>query len=304
MELNTSKKGRKNEHEINPMAKGHSADVYRSSGNLFIVRRCTHGVPRHFIDASRGDIEEFSAGSGIRMHRFLRKCRAQYICMVTLTYPFTYPTNGPRVKEHLRRFIQELGRNSNRNKDLPGFSAFWFLEFQSRGAPHFHILTTFKPSYGWVADEWYKIVGSEDERHRQVGTRIELLRTGRGGTIAYAPKYAAKNEQKVVPDDFKGVGRFWGVSGDKRVVAADTVVDAEKAKMSGVIVTKKILYSLVQSFIDEGRAEILVRKEGTLVVNMLDDYTRLMVRTAVSRLGAVIGLHTSFFDAEVTWERY
>jgi hypothetical protein len=47
----------------------------------------------------------------------------------------------------------------------------------------------------------------------KTSTRFEKLKAKRGGMLAYARKYAAKNEQKQVPEDYENVGRFWGVRG-------------------------------------------------------------------------------------------
>jgi len=38
---------------------------------------------------------------------------------------------------------------------------------------------------------------------------------------AYAAKYAAKNEQKAVPPEYKDVGRFWGIAGLARTLARE-----------------------------------------------------------------------------------
>jgi hypothetical protein len=49
----------------------------------------------------------------------------------------------------------------------------------------------------------------------RTSTKFERLRCKRGGMLSYARKYAAKQEQKEVPSDYMGVGRFWGVRGDR-----------------------------------------------------------------------------------------
>jgi hypothetical protein len=185
--------------------------TYRASGNLFIAVRTSKCCPKAFLGGIRSVIVGFSAGSGRRMRSYLRECLSDYKQMVTLTYPEGYPSDGRIVKEHLRRFLQELRREYERQSFIIGsnidkHSSFWFLEFQSRGAPHFHIFTTWAPKAdgpgGWVAKRWYEIVNSEDIRHLQAGTRVEFLRTGRAGTISYATKYAAKMEQKVCPENY------------------------------------------------------------------------------------------------------
>ena len=147
--------------------------TYRASGNLFIAKQTTRTVPKAYTGV-RGSIVGFSAGSGLRMRRYLRECRSNYTHMVTLTYPYEYPTDGKASKEHLRRFLQELQREWKRDTDWKGVrqlhSSFWFLEFQERGAPHYHIFTNWPISKEWVSERWYDIVNSEDVRHLHAGT--------------------------------------------------------------------------------------------------------------------------------------
>lgn len=196
--------------------------VFLSGGNLSFrwsgSRRC--GLP-----PGRQPITKFSEWSAGRMRRYLRSCLAEYTCMVTLTYPCGYPSDGRTVKGHLRAFMERCRRKlESRNQFPADHSAFWFLEFQGRGAPHFHIFTTFGIPRDELAQDWFEIVGSEDDRHRRAGTRIEALQSGRGGTVSYASKYAAKPEQKDVPDEYQNVGRFWGVCFNRRCVSAVTRV--------------------------------------------------------------------------------
>ena len=70
------------------------------------------------------------------------------------------------------------------------------------------------------------------------GTRVETLRTGRGGTIAYASKYAAKATQKKVPLEYLNCGRFWGITGERRLVSAATslrVTDANRSRLPSLM---------------------------------------------------------------------
>ena len=67
-----------------------------------------------------------------------------------------------------------------------------------------------------MAERWYEIVGSEDMRHRFAGTRIERIRDPRKAA-GYMGHYARKLEQKIVPEEYRSVGRFWGGTRLKRV---------------------------------------------------------------------------------------
>jgi len=145
--------------------------------------------------------------------------------MHTLTYPKEFPTNGLIFKNDLRKYCQELRRfvkKTASEKQYEQFSAFWFMEFQERGAVHYHLFTNFDFDKHFVSQLWYRICNTNDERHLRAGTRVEKLKCGRAGTISYASKYAAKQEQKNVPDCVKNAGRFWGIYGNRTSVSAHT----------------------------------------------------------------------------------
>lgn len=124
---------------------------------------------------------------------------ARYI--VTLTYPANFPTNGKLVKYHLTLMKKWFL--------YYGISGSWFLEFQLRGAPHFHIVTDKAVDKAALSKQWYKVVGSGDEKHLRAGTQQQAIRKPHA-IAAYVAKYAAKSDQKIVPTGYEDVGRFWG----------------------------------------------------------------------------------------------
>ncbi|MFZ2172420.1 MAG: hypothetical protein WAW61_22630 [Methylococcaceae bacterium] len=276
---------------------------YRASGNLFIATARTKTVPSSY-SGNRGDVVRFSAGSGIRMRRYLRECRTDYGHMVTLTYPYEYPSNGRETKEHLRRFLQELQRQDRRisidREYRPPHSAFWFLEFQGRGAPHYHIFVNRPVNKAWCSRTWYNIVNSEDIRHLHAGTRCEDLIRGRAGTISYASKYAAKAEQKDVPPGFENVGRFWGVYGCRIVVSADTFVSRRDQENSETIEALKKIETKLKTLVSQGRAEIYKREEGCMIAIVKFPNDQMDMRRLVGMLNAtVLRKYDMFEDAEV-----
>ena len=162
----------------------------------------------------RSEIMEFSRKSRLRLAFVASNTPVRFRTMITLTYPKEYPCDGTHVKAHLREFIHWL------RKDTHGCDYLWFLEFQARGAPHFHILIDWPlPSRMEVrrgfrfrcSSVWYAVVGSRDEKHLAAGTRVERLRKP-DGAARYAIKYAWKMKQKTVPPNYRNVGRFWGHS--------------------------------------------------------------------------------------------
>jgi len=146
--------------------------------------------------------------------------------MGTLTYPGDFPLDGERCK----RDLECLAKRYEREVSDPSFSFFWFFEFQERGAPHFHFFCTHELKMETLSRWWYEIVGSGDERHLRAGTRIEYIRSGRHGTVAYASKYAAKRQQKIVPANFANIGRFWGVKGNSECMSATIVFRLQNMK--------------------------------------------------------------------------
>jgi len=172
----------------------------------------------------RGRIHGFSRRSRSRLMRRLGMVsrHADLPVFITLTYPEQYP--GPsEAKRHLRAFLMRLRRR------YPNSGWVWRMEFQKRGAPHFHLLVwgvKFIP-WVWVARSWYEVVGSGDPRHFYAGTRVEAVRSWRG-VVAYASKYIAKEA-----DHWEGwTGRVWGFGG--RVPWAVRVV-VERLPLGAVV---------------------------------------------------------------------
>lgn len=155
--------------------------------------------------SKKDTVKRYSSKSMNRLSFVANNTEVQLKNMVTLTYPNEYPTNGKEVKSHLNKFL-----NSLRRKEI---SYLWFLEFQDRGAPHFHILINKFLCHKYAAQRWYEICDTGDERHLKSGTQVQAMRTSDGGA-RYATKYAYKEKQKECPDGFLEVGRFWGHSRD------------------------------------------------------------------------------------------
>lgn len=150
---------------------------------------------------NKSEVHSFNYRSMRRCKLYIRnvidKCRVS----VTLTYPNAYPSDGSIVKTHLKRFRERLRRR--------GISFFWVLEFQKRGAPHFHIVLDSFLDKEVLSRIWFECIGSTDEKSLRAGTRVELI-CDRAKIVNYFVSYLTKPEQKHVPDEYKNVGRFWG----------------------------------------------------------------------------------------------
>jgi hypothetical protein len=62
-----------------------------------------------------------------------------------------------------------------------------------------------------IAERWYKVVGSGDEKHLRAGTGINAIRS-KGQLYGYLSTYIKKLDQKPPPEGFEDVGHFWGSS--------------------------------------------------------------------------------------------
>jgi hypothetical protein len=139
--------------------------------------------------------------------------------MLTLSYPAAFPNSGTVVKYHWNQL------RTNLKRWYDDFSYVWVLEFQKRGAPHFHVLNTLDPRPAdriKVADRWAKIVAGKNVPDRYKVYQVhrfpkqwEKFRL-EDGAKRYILKYALKPYQKEVPHKFWDVGRFWGCSYDVR----------------------------------------------------------------------------------------
>lgn len=155
----------------------------------------------------RGRITTFSRKSRSRMFKCFGKTNKALLSkslFVTLTYPRIFPTDSDTFKAHFHAWRQRLTRT------FPNAGAIWRLEFQKRGAPHFHLLVVGIPFIAkeWVSRSWYEIAGGGDRANLKYGTRIERI-TGSKKASQYVAKYAAKLPDSSGLTDFPG--RLWGV---------------------------------------------------------------------------------------------
>lgn len=181
----------------------------------------------------RGVIHEFSDKSRFRLLHVVKNCEVDFRSMLTLTYPAEFPMSGRTAKKHFKALCMALRRR------FPSIRGIWFLEFQMRGAPHFHVMLDFDlASFGeleqrhrkqrngrvrsfwtvpalqeWVSEAWFRVVASGDRKHLRAGSSWEVIEHAEGA-LRYAAAHAAKPHQKKVPAGFADVGRFWGIVGD------------------------------------------------------------------------------------------
>ena len=186
----------------------------------------------------RGRISDFSDDSRKRLGRAVRNAVADYHVFVTLTYPPGFGNDGARCKRDLDTFLKRLRRLQVCSVDDQGiprdvenrsWSVIWWQEWQKNGRIHFHLACTHFLDPHWLSQIWFEIVGSGNENHLAAGTNVKGLSGGRDGVAKYAAKYMSKREQKVAPDGWEQVGRFWGISGDRRTVEAATTLSPRQS---------------------------------------------------------------------------
>lgn len=185
-----------------------------------------HRISPNGSGGKREPCGDWSRHSRRRLQFYAANTSVEFRNMLTLTYP-NIETDGKLVKKHLNHFLTRCRQR------LESFSYLWFLEWQKRGSPHFHILTPQFIPYDWVAAEWYRIVDSGNPDHLAAGTRVEALREKDGGK-RYAVKYASKTFQKEAPEEYHNVGRLWGCSRDVKP-DPPTVLDVRPGDLAALL---------------------------------------------------------------------
>lgn len=173
-----------------------------------LVRVSGHmGTAVEPVYGRRGIIHGFSAASRLRLLLLVLKLNAAlfvYVQFLTLTYPGEWDKDPLSWKRNLKAFRQAFERKYGQRAII------WRLEFQTRGAPHFHLLLMDGEPVdrAWLSATWYRIVGSGDLRHLAAGTQVQCLKSW-NGVLWYVTKYMSKlgaDSQEVSP-----CGRMWGV---------------------------------------------------------------------------------------------
>lgn len=233
------------------------------------IRRSYHLAGRSARSGGgiRSEVTAFTNASKRRLLFTARNFSGLEI-MLTLTYPANFPTDGRLVKNHWRRFRQWLVRNG-------AATGLWVLEFQARGAPHFHVFVREPLNREAVADAWYRIVDSADPKHRAAGTRIERFRrpTALGG---YVMKYAAKAFQKHVPGGFEKVGRFWGTWGNPQITRSIHVPQSAGKYLVRIIrkahIKARQEWKSRKRFRDNGRVGFIAWETSVSVTRILREF--------------------------------
>jgi len=150
---------------------------------------------------------------------------------ISLTYHENFP-DAQGAKKHLRNFFKRLHRIDNpkgtKKEDEIQSGNVWKLEFQERGAPHFHIIffpakcskLQGKMGESLIKSTWHDVAKDgkgKDHHHAKYGTDVERVETLSSFKKMF--RYTAKYASKQVDASGKN-GRYWGTS--------NNVIDHEK----------------------------------------------------------------------------
>jgi len=150
---------------------------------------------------NKNKISKYTPRTAQRLGLHLSEYAPLYKWETTLTYPADFPCDGTKVREDRHAIIRKLKKQSIREYTT-------VLEFQERGAPHIHILHDRYVPYDWLAEQWFKTVKSGDIKHLKAGT-CENPINDETLTRIYMASYARKKDQKLVPENYTDVGKFW-----------------------------------------------------------------------------------------------
>jgi len=213
--------------------------IIRYEGAIVVRRGCNLNLRQARFLHKRKEIDMVSKRSLDRLALLVRGCSVKFTSLMTVTYGANFPMSGKIAKKNLNHLLITLKRK------FGPFEYVWVLEFQERGAVHFHIATTLpEPTYldrQIYAIVWQKISTPYSWEYSQVEypygkknfkkdlftdfavfdqhnheTAWEKVRKG-DSLSHYFAKYTMKIRQKKVPIWYADVGRFWGASSGVRL---------------------------------------------------------------------------------------
>ena len=224
-------------------------------GHLFKLESINKAsLPPQLEGIRRSDISEFSRQSRTRLIREVCSYGRLVPIFITLTYGADYP-DPIESKAHLKAFWRKIA------KAHPDYWAVWKLEFQKRGAPHYHLLiytTEGKPRIpkAFISSVWAMATGRPELE--KTGTKVESLRSHRGG-VWYATKYLCKEEtfkpskddgDPAASEESARPGRFWGILSRKNRPKSEVTYQLSPSE-----------YKMLLSEIIKAQAAVLVAKD-------------------------------------------
>lgn len=193
-----------------------------------VAMKFTRAVVLPHPPIKRSVILSFSARSRLRLIKLMHMTdvKSHQWSFVTLTYGKDFP-DAKTSKRHLRAFLKRLYRSKYFNGQKPAI--LWRLEFQKRGAPHYHLMIPDCPflPFKWLKWLWNEVIEGNS-------ARVNIKRcSDRMGAMRYVAKYMCKLENTgsnpLSSSFFISVpyqadsppGRFWGIENKASFPFAD-----------------------------------------------------------------------------------
>lgn len=209
------------------------------------------------VGGERGKITERSSESRRKLAFTVANTETPIIGMIVLTWRVA-PVDGKLVKRQLGDFFDALRREWGKRIEW-----LWWLEFQQRGAPHIHILTsgsihdelgerqvtrskrgvtkdrsvyTGEP-VEFMAQKWLRIIGEQYNEASQRFTKggiWERFETPEGAA-RYCAKDAYKPYQTIIPDAYHDVGAWWHRSRGFLTPVVESEIIADEAALRAAL---------------------------------------------------------------------
>jgi hypothetical protein len=226
---------------------------YEQTGQCIVVRPngfelvdyTRPGPDRKAIYSRRGGVATFSARSRRRLMQLLASLHWADLgpgVFVTLTYHHGWRADAATLKSHLKAWLQW-----HRDQELELYYI-WRLEWQRRGAIHYHVMMWPKKGSGmFIAPEyisraraaWHRIADPTSMAHESLGLHCIPITCYRQAA-AYVSKYVAKEQ----PETCQGYeGRRWGCSD---TLPTRAIIDIDVSGLT-MIILREIAYNILVS---------------------------------------------------------
>lgn len=187
-------------------------------------------IPRPKIGGGiRKSIVGFSKNSKCRLVRFVNRIYTRAVpVFITLTYHEKWTEDFKQWKYHLNLFLSRTSYSFR--KLYPDSAGIWRLEFQRRGAPHFHIVAFFDEGVDVYALEqevkqlWFQIVDDDSREFYEYGVHVQSAFNQRGVLFYLLGGHLSKDKQ--ARNDIK-TGRSWGYWGREKLGVDDVWFKSE-----------------------------------------------------------------------------
>lgn len=190
------------------------------AGNVLVISAGSAANQAPRVRGRRSSVSAFTPASRLRLFKLFNRVdwlKCGRVTFLTLTYGSNWPSMS-LSKRHLDTFLKRVRRA------MPNSAVIWRLEFQERGAPHYHLLILNAPFWpkADIQQAWGDVVGAEywASDGKLPFTRVEAVRSFKQAAH-YISKYIGKVKRDAggclvgltllhISPPF--VGRFWGVS--------------------------------------------------------------------------------------------